>query len=49
MRASAWIMLAAGSLILYGGLAWCLALAAGLFGRRRAGRPDEEAPPDGSR
>ncbi len=39
MTLSAWIMLVAGCLILYGGLAWCLALAAGLIGRKsKAGR-----------
>jgi|GEM_PF-6566405 len=43
MNVSAWIMLGVGSLILYGGLAYCLALAAGLIGKGRKDRntPDE--------
>lgn len=32
MPVSAWIMLVVGCLILYGGLAYCLALAAGIIG-----------------
>lgn len=35
MTLSAWIMLVAGCLILYGGLACCLALAAGWFGGKK--------------
>jgi hypothetical protein len=35
MPVSAWIMLVIGCLILYGGLAYCLALATGIIGNKK--------------
>ena len=35
MKASAWIMLIVGCVILYGGLAYSLGLAMGLFGKKK--------------
>ncbi|MFC2171532.1 MetS family NSS transporter small subunit [Acidobacteriota bacterium] len=40
MKASGWIMLVVGCLILYGGLAYCLAVAMGFF---RGGAKKDEA------
>ncbi|MFC1850440.1 MetS family NSS transporter small subunit [candidate division CSSED10-310 bacterium] len=35
MPVSAWVMLVIGCLILYGGLAYCLALATGLIDQKK--------------
>jgi len=40
MPLSAWIMLIVGCLILYGGLAVCLALAGGFIGNKRDNKSD---------